>query len=191
MNDLVSTLGASFLSKNIESIAGSIWLPKDVTAQAVKVALPAVMWKISANAKSEQGAHSLFNALKKHDGSVLNDVSKLANDPDAAEASGILWHVFENDQSDVEKQIMKATWANSEQAQKILKIVAPMVMGSMWKAQDDGMDMVGMISGLSKMSGWKSSSLLTSFLDKDGDWDIKDDILKMWVDQLKNKFFKG
>ena len=191
MNDLISQLGSSFLSKNIESIAGSMWLPKDVTAQAVKVALPAVMSKISENAKSEQGANSLFEALKKHDGSVLDDVSKLAKDPDAAEASGILGHVFGDSQSDVEKQIAEATGANPEQAQKILKIVAPIVMGSMWKAQDNGMDMAWMISGLSKMSGWKSSSLLTSFLDKDGDGDIKDDLLNMGMDHLKKKFFRG
>ncbi len=191
MNDLVSTLWANFLSKNIESIAWSMWLPKEVTAQAVKVALPAVMWKISENAKSEEWAQSLFNALKKHDGSVLNDVSKLAKDPDAAEASGILGHVFGDEQSDVEKQIMEATGANWEQAQKILKIVAPIVMGSMWKAQDEGMDIGWMVSGLSKISGWKSSTLLTSFLDKDGDGDIKDDLLKMWMDQMKKKFFRG
>jgi len=191
MNDLISQLGSSFLSKNIENIAWSMWLPKEVTAQAVKVALPAVMWKISENAKTEEWANSLFEALKGHDGSVLDNIKDVAADPDAAGASGILGHVFGDSQSDIEKQIVEATGANPEQAQKILKIVAPIVMGSMWKAQDNGMDMAGMVSGLSKMSGWKSSNLLTSFLDKDGDGDIKDDLLNMGMDHLKKKFFKG
>ncbi len=188
MNDLIATLGKNFLSKNIENVAGSIGLPKEATAQAMKVALPAIMGKMSENAQTEEWASALFGALKSHDGSVLDNVAGLAKDPDAANAAGILKHVFWDKQASIEKQISKEAGVDASQAQQILKIVAPMIMGSLGKAQDQWMDMGSMVSNLGKMSGGKWN-LLTSFLDKDGDGDVKDDLLKMGMNQLKKKFF--
>ena len=187
MNDLISTLGTSFLSKNIESIATSIWLPKEITAKAVKVALPAVMNWLAKNTESKTGAESLFNALKSHDGSSLKDIASLAKDPEASKASWILGHVFGSKQSNIEQEIASSAWIDLWQAQSILKVVAPMVMGWLWKAQDEGMDMNNMISMLWKASG--GNNILTSFLDKDWDGDVKDDLLKMGMNHLKKKFF--
>jgi len=52
------------------------------------------MGKMSENAQTKDGAEALFGALKSHDGSVLDNISNLAKNPDAANASGILGHVF-------------------------------------------------------------------------------------------------
>jgi hypothetical protein len=65
-----------------------------------------------------------------------------------------------------------------------MKILAPLIMWKLWEAKAGGVDVGGL---LQKETGTKS--VLTSFLDQDGDWEITDDLLKMWGSFLKNKFF--
>ena len=187
-NDLMSSLASSFVSNNIEKIAGSIGLPKEVTSKAVKVALPAVMKQMSKNASTEDGAASLFAALKSNDGSALNDITALAKDPDAAKATGMLNHIFWDKQADIEKEIAASAGVDASQAQAMLKVVAPMIMAKLGQEESAGnLDMGSMVSLLGKSDKW--SSLLTGFLDKDGDGDIKDDLLNMGMNKLKKKFF--
>ena len=76
-----------------------------------------------------------------------------------------------------------------------LKGIAPLLMGALGKTKaTEGFDVAGLTQGL--LSGQKEmqdqgllNGALVSFLDKDGDGDIKDDLLNMGVNALKNKFF--
>ena len=189
MNDLVATLGKDLLWNNIEKIAKGIWIPKETTAQAMKIALPALMKQMANNTKTDSWAEQLFEALRGHDWSALSKVEQIAKAPEKTDANSILKHILWSQQSEVEKEIAQQTSIDSSEANKLLWALAPLLMGSLWKAQDNGMDITKMISGLSSLGGWKSN-LLTSMLDKNGNGDIKDDLMKMWLNVLKSKFFK-
>jgi hypothetical protein len=75
------------------------------------------------------------------------------------------------------------------QSMDMMKILAPLVMGSLGKAKKEGWLDASAIAWLVTGAS-KNSSMLTMFLDKNGDGDVKDDLLKMGMNYLKGKFFK-
>jgi hypothetical protein len=109
----------------------------------------------------------LFSRLNE----VLVLYTNLSN-IDLKDGSKILWHIFWNKKEEVEKEI----W-NTD----ILSALAPIVMWFLWKANSN----TG--SSANSLLSWDSDimKIAGSFLDKNWDWNVKDDLLWMAM----KKFF--
>lgn len=163
----------------------------DKAGSVMKQALPFLMGAMAKNAMSKKGAASLEQAVsKKHNGSVLDNLSGLIDNPEKGEGAGILQHLLGGNTTNVEVYISRKSGVDTGSVGTMMKVLAPMLMGSLGKAKATGkMDMsnIGSLLGsLTDKSGSSSVSmnLVTKFLDKNGDGDIKDDLLNMgkkWI----------
>jgi len=149
---------------------------------------------LANNASNKQGAESLSKALsKKHDGGIFDMVDTLISKPEAGEGAGILKHILGGKEASIEKFISKESGLDTGGSTKVLQILAPMVLGALGKEQQNqnlsSDQLSGLLSTVSDALAGKSSlssDLLTSLLDRDGDGDIKDDLMSM-----AGKFFTG
>lgn len=194
LTDLFSSkIDNSFLNKASVKMNATT----DQTKSVVDQALPFLLGALAKNASTEEGATSLSNALKKdHDGSILDNLSELLDKPDSGAGEGILSHVLGGGQQKVEGYLSQKSGVDSGGVDQILKMLAPIVMGVLGKAQSKGNLDSSQLSGLLKLAtgGTGSSSITTSFvtkfLDKNSDGDIKDDLVKMGMRWLSGKFKK-
>ncbi len=157
-----------------------------MTSQLMAKALPMIMGQLEKNSADPAGAEALDAALAQHDGSVLQNVEQASPE----EGNKILGHIFGNKDQAI-AQIAQETWASPEQSEGVMSMLAPLVMGAMGQQkQAAGLNASGITSMLSGSS--KSSNLLGSFLDQDGDGDFdKSDAMKFGMNYLKKKFFGG
>lgn len=199
MNDLFSVLAKQVGGDFVKQVSAKVGADESKTKSMIDLALPLITKSLAKNAASEKGAESLGKALdKKHDGSVLNSLGSLISNPEAGEGAGILKHLLGAKTANAEKVMAEKAGVKPEQSSQILKILAPMVLGQLGKAKKSGgldlSQIVGMISGANKKMEDPNNSMMmtlaTKFLDKDGDGDIKDDLLGMGMKAVSG-FFKG
>ena len=191
--DLLSTITNQLGDSFIEKVSGNIGADKEKTSSAINTALPFLLGALSKNASSENGAQSILSAVtKKHDGSILDNLSGLIDDPKHGDGAGILKHVLGNKEGMVEKLIAEKTGLGTDGSTGILQILAPIVMGAIGKEAKnfDIGSLAGLLGGTADKIGEPSvsSSLVSKFLDKDGDGNVKDDLLSMGMGFLKNQF---
>jgi len=145
-------------------------------ATAAKGGIGAILGGLATNAKEEQGAGALFDALsKKHDGSALGSLDLLGDDDQVTEGGKILGHVFGDNQESVINNLAGSAGVSSSLISKLLPALAPIVMGFLGKKalsgglnagslasllggamDDDGFgldDIVGMLAGGGSSSG--------------------------------------
>jgi hypothetical protein len=171
----------------IEEISKKMGMDSGSAKTAIMSALPMIMWGLSKNADSNEGAEAINKAVEKHasdDNGLMWMIGKLAGNPDSGEGAGILGHILWNSQENVANAVAKKAGIDSNQASGLLKILAPMVMWKLWEAKAGGLNIGSLLQGETE-----NKNILTSFLDQDGDWEITDDLLSMWGNFLKNKFF--
>jgi len=111
-------------------------------------------------------------------------IGNLAKNPDSWEGAWILSHVLGDSQWNIVNAIAKKAWIEWVQADSILKVLAPVVMWKLWEAKAGGLNIGSLLQ-------WETENknILTWFLDQDWDGEITDDLLNMWGNFLKNKFF--
>ncbi len=182
--DLAKMLTDAMTDKVVWEISSKMWMSWDSAKSAIEWALPMLLGGLSKNADTPEWVSSLNGALGKHSWGVMDMIWDLAGNPDSWEGAGILKHILWWSEENVAQAVAKKAWINSSQAGWLLKVLAPMVMGKLWEAKSWGLD-VGSLLQKDTMAKW----LLNSFLDKDGDGDIKDDLLSMWMNFAKKKFF--
>jgi hypothetical protein len=156
------------------------------TQNALSAALPFLMGALTRNASSTSGAESLTNALTKdHDGSILDNVSGFLGSADSGPGDGILKHLLGNKRPGVESAISQSSGMDLASVGKLLKMVAPLIMGGLGRVrQEKGLD-AGGISDLlqgemktAEQSGGIPKGLL-SLLDQDADGDVVDDLARL------------
>ncbi len=177
----------------IGEISRTLVLKDDQVSQVVSGALPALMGAFSRNAGSQSGADALFGALAdKHSGGILGDVvGSLAGGKYAD--SGILRHAFGGKQDSVEQALSASSGIDIASVGKILAMVAPLVMGSLGKAQrEQGLDAAGTAAMVQRerRTAEKQSpqaiDMLGRLLDSDGDGSVMDDVAKMGSSLFKS-----
>jgi len=185
--DLTSLVTGAIKDSVIDEISSKMWMDSGSAKSAIMSALPMIMGGLSKNADSDEGAEAINKAVEKHttdDNGIMSMIGKLAGNPDAGEWAGILKHILGGSEENVANAVAKKSWIDSTQASGLLKILAPMVMGKLGEAKASGLNVGSLLQ-----KETENKSILTSFLDQDGDWEITDDLLKMWGNFLKNKFF--
>jgi hypothetical protein len=171
------------------------------TAVAASGIVSTLMGALAKNASTEEGAAALNNALERdHDGSILEDVMGLLggqtqpSNSSMLNGAGILNHVLGNKQGGAIEMISKLSGLDSSKTGNLMTMLAPVLMGALGKTKrEQGLDVSGLASLLSgevnqHKQGNPTMSLITKFLDSDGDGSIVDDVAGMGMKILGNFF---
>lgn len=182
-----------------EQLGGGV--DKQQTAVATTGILGTLMTAMAKNAATPDGAAALNNALEKdHDGGILEDVmgmitgkSGAANDR-TMNGAGILSHVLGQRQSGAVDMISKMSGLNQNSTSQLMVMLAPMVMGMLGKTKkQNNLDAGGisdLLNGFSKQQKDQNPAMgmIESFLDKDGDGSIADDVAGIGMKLLGGLF---
>ncbi|NNE42499.1 MAG: DUF937 domain-containing protein [Marinicaulis sp.] len=161
-------------------------LSEGLAASMMPMAMAALMNGLKNNASNAQGAEALANALDRHDGSLLNNVSQIGNDDVMADGAKILGHILGGKQQRTEQALAKTAGVDQDQIGKLLAMAAPAILASLGRAKrEQGLDASG-LAGLLAEEGVRAQKAapselnpLMQFLDQDGDGDFKDDMLEV------------
>lgn len=189
MNSILDLLADNIGGDNIGQLAGAIGADTSQTQTAVAAALPAILTALNRQTNTTSGAGALASALDRdHDGSLLDHLGGfLAGQVTGkqADGGGILGHILGGQQSTVEQGVAKASGLDMAQVAKLLPILAPIVMAALGKRKREaGLDEAG-LSGILGEDATRARQAapsgvigaLSSFLDRDGDGSIQDDLL--------------
>ncbi len=186
MSGILDLLQGQLGQSAIEQLGGQLGIDQGQAASVVSGALPLLVQALAKNA-SGGGAEALAGALeKKHDGSILNDVSGFLGGGDFGDGAAILGHVLGGQQNVVSSGLSKATGLDSAQVSTALAALAPVVLGAVGKIKaEQGLD----ASALSDFLGQEKDSVaskdpdamgvLGQLLDTDNDGDISDDLVNI------------
>lgn len=190
-NNLLALLGHALEDGNVSAIAKNIGSKDGATKKAIAAALPELLGALSKNASTEEGAKQIDSALEKHDGSILENVTGLLWGEKMSEWGKIIGHILWSQKADVVGKMSQKAGVSGVQSEQILKALAPLVMGALWKAKQEGGLQASDIAGLlTKSAG--ASNIFVQFLDQDGDGDFdKTDMITMAINYIKKSFLGG
>ena len=182
-------------SQNLEKLTSQIGGTEGQVKNGLEAALPAMLAALNKNTGTEKGAEALNNALEKHDGSILNNLSGYLSNPDLKDGTGILNHLFGNQTTNVANAISQSSGLDTNGSMKMLQMLAPIVLGALGQQKkENNLDAGGLNALTSMLSGTlggneKASGimgLVTNMLDANKDGNVVDDIMGM-----VGKFFGG
>ncbi len=182
---LLGLLQGQDLGQLAEQVGGNEGQVKN----GVMAALPAMLTALSKNTGTEKGAQELNNALeKKHDGSILDNLSGYLSNPDLKDGAGILNHLFGNQTSNVANAVSQSSGLDTNGSMKMLQMLAPILMGMLGQQKkQNNLDAEG-IGNLTSMlaSNFGSEAgtsgiieTVTNLLDANKDRNVVDDIMGM------------
>ena len=183
-DSLLDGVAHYFGGDTLGALAGLVGADQDQTGKAVAAALPMLVGSIAGHAQSPQGQQNLFGALDKdHDGSILDMLGPMLGGGYASRAMGsdgnrILGHVLGNRRPAVESTVARNSGMDTSLIQKLLPILAPIVMGYIGrKLRGDGLDAggLGSVLGGEQSRMRESDSGLGSIIDILGGGDNDDD----------------
>ena len=153
--DLMQLLQGQLSDDLLGQMSNQIGADKQQTAMAANGVFATLLGGLANNASSEGGLASLGAALDRdHDGSILDDLmgmvgGMMQNDQQtsssALNGSGILGHILGDRQEVAAQQISQNSGLNMSQVMKLMPILAPIVMGVLGRAKNQGgLDMGGL-----------------------------------------------
>lgn len=175
-------------SQNLEKLTSQIGGTEGQVKNGLEAALPAMLAALNKNTGTEKGAEALNNALEKHDGSILNNLSGYLSNPDLKDGTGILNHLFGNQTTNVANAISQSSGLDTNGSMKMLQMLAPIVLGALGQQKkENNLDagglnaltsmLLGTLGGNEKASG--IMGLVTNMLDANKDGNVVDDIMGM------------
>lgn len=200
MFSLQELLGQEQGDQAVQQISQNVGAEPSIVNTAIQAALPMLLNGLANNASTPEGAESLNNTLEQnHDGSILDNLGGLgsmifgggqsAPATPAADAGGILSHIFGNSQGQVAQQVSNQTGLGTGQVAQILMFLAPIVMGYLGRQkQQQGLDagglgglLGGLVGGQAQGQSVGSSvlNMASGVLDRDHDGSAVDDIASM------------
>lgn len=202
--DLTSLIQSQVSEGLIDQLSNQLGgVDRQQTSAATTGILTTLLGAMARNASTPDGASALNKALEKdHDGSILEDVmgmvtgQKSPSNERAVNGSGILNHVLGNRQGTAVDMISKMSGLDSSKTGSLMTMLAPMVMGMLGKAKrEQNLDQGGisdLLTGFTKQEQDRNPamSLITGFLDADGDGSIIDDVAGMLGKGLLGGLFK-
>jgi len=166
--DINWMLGELLKDQAIKTISKKTGLDETSAKSLAWKALPLLLGALKKNASDPEKKLSLEKAVEKHTWEVLSNPDKI----DLKEWSKILSHIFWDSKKEVEQKV----WNKS-----VLETLAPMIMGALWEANTktwkSAWDLLS--------DDWLIMWLAKSFLDKDHDWSIMDDMFGMAMSFMK------
>ena len=168
----------------VRQIGAQLGSDPGTTQTAIAAALPMLVGALARNSQDPAQAGALSATLaKKHDGSVLDDVTSHLGRQQFADGDGILGHVFGGRKDSVATGLGQVAGLDAGKAGMLLSMLAPLVLGALGKAQrEKGLDaggLAGMLGGERQRAADAAPGvmgMLGKFLDRDGDGSVMDDI---------------
>ena len=193
MNAITQIITQQLGGNAVSAIAQRFGISESTANTAVQIVVPLIVSALARNASQPQGAESLHQAINNdHDGSILDNVMGYLGNPQSANGAGILGHVFGNQRPAIENTLAQATGMDQNSAGGLLETLAPLVMGSLGKAQQQNeLDPSGLSNLLESQQQEAQAnapdvmSMLGSMLDQNKDGSSMDDLQRMAA-----KFFK-
>lgn len=200
MSTLLETLGEVLANSNSTGkLSRKIGADEASTGSALSMALPLILGALNKNSSDRNGAESLLGALSRdHDGSVLDHLDDLLDNPDNGPGDGILRHALGSNRGRVESSLGKSTGLDANSIATILKVAAPLIMGALGKSQrSNHMDANALSQMLRneeaeiQVKTPQSAGLMNMLLDTDGDGDVDlTDIAQSGLPNLLGGLFK-
>ena len=187
MNALSQMITQQLAGGAVRTISQRLGISETTANTAVQIAVPLILSALARNAAEPRGAENLHEAISKdHDGSILDNLMGYLGNPESANGSGILGHVFGSQRPTLENNLAQATGMDQSAAGGVLETLAPIVMGALGKEQQEkGLDP----SDLSNLLGSQQQqaettapdlmSMLGSMLDQNQDGSAMDDLKRM------------
>ena len=173
--------------QDIGNLASQVGGNEGEAKKGVMAALPAMLAALGKNAGTEKGAEELNNALeKKHDGSILDNLSGYLSNPDLKDGAGILNHLFGNQTSNVANAVSQSSGLDTNGSMKMLQMLAPILMGMLGQQKkENNLDAKGLgnlTSMLASNFGSEAGTsgimeTVTNLLDANKDGNVVDDIM--------------
>jgi hypothetical protein len=184
MNAITQMITQQIAGGVVRSMSQRLGLSEGTTASAVQIAVPLIVAALARNAAQPEGARDLQQAVNKdHDGSIFDNLSGYLGNPQAANGSGILGHVFGEQQGAVQNNLAQATGLDQNAAGNILEMVAPLVMGAVGQTQrQNDLDPNGLSQFLENQQQQTATAApglmgaLNSMLDSNNDGSMTDDV---------------
>ena len=169
------------------TIAQRFGISETAANTAIQMAVPLILTALARNASQPQEAQNLHQAVATdHDGSIFDNLTGYLQNPQSANGAGILGHVFGSQKPAVENNLAQATGIDQSSAGGLLETLAPLVMGSLGKAQQqNGLDASGLSDLLNtqqqeaQANAPGAMSMLSSLLDQNKDGSSMDDLQRM------------
>jgi hypothetical protein len=193
MNAITQIITQQLGGSAARTIAQRFGISENTANTAVQIGVPLILAALARNASQPQGAESLHEAVSNdHDGSIFDNLMGYLSDPQSANGAGILGHVFGNQQPAIESNLAQATGIDQSSASGLLETLAPLVMGSLGKAQQqNGLDAAGLSNLLNNQQQQAQAnapdamSVLSSMLDQNKDGSSMDDLQRMAANFFK------
>lgn len=187
MNAITQIIMQQLAGGASRTIAQRLGVSESTANNAVQVAVPLLLTALARNASAPQGAESLHQAINNdHDGSILDNLMGYLGNPQSANGSGILSHVFGGQRPAIENNLAQATGMDQGSAGSLLETLAPVVMGAVGQAQQqNGLDPSGLSNLLQSQEQQAAAtspgvmSMLNSMLDQNKDGSSMDDLQRM------------
>lgn len=187
MNAITQIVTQQLGGNAARTIAQRFGISESTANTAIQMAVPLILTALARNASQPQEAQNLHQAVATdHDGSILDNVMGYLQNPQSANGAGILGHVFGNQQPAIENNLAQATGMDQSSAGGLLETLAPLVMGSLGKAQQqNGLDASGLSDLLNRQQQEAQANepgamgMLSSLLDRDKDGSSMDDLQRM------------
>lgn len=193
MNAITQIITNQLGGSAARTIAQRFGISETTANTAIQMAVPLLVAALARNASQPQEAQNLHQAVATdHDGSIFDNLMGYLGNPQTAKGSKILGHVLGNQQPAVENTLAQATGMDQSSAGGILETLAPLVMGSVGKAQhENGLDPSGLSNFLNgqrqeaEANAPGAMSALSAMLDQNKDGSSMDDLQR-----LAARFFK-
>ena len=180
--DLLRTILEAQGGNTVNQLANQFGLDSNQANSALAQLIPMLAGGVKKNVQ-KGGLDSLISALNACNHSqYTDDPSQLENLSTISDGNAILGHLLGS--KDVSRQVAghaaQDTGIDSSILKKMLPVIATMVMGGMSKQSGAGGVLGSLLgTGQSRQASQSSGleSMLTSFLDKDGDGSVIDDLM--------------
>ena len=147
MASMLEELAGALGGETLGQLAGALGADNDAVSKGVAAALPAILGGLARNSRQPEGAAAISNALgNDHDGSILDSLgavfggSPWAQQQATRHGDRILGHVFGQSRPRVEQQVQQSSGLSSGIVQKLLPLLAPIVMGYIGRKMRGGGD---------------------------------------------------
>lgn len=195
MSSIVESLSSVLSGDNLKQLSQHIGGDEEQTGNAIGLALPALVGALSKKASTQEGASQMLGAMERDQhGSILDSVTDLMSGKSSGKATdgdGILGHVFGSRRDSLERGISSSSGLTSAASSKLMKMLAPMVLGAIGKkVLGSGKGSGGLTDFLNQESTAiesksSKSGFLGRLLDQDGDGDFDfSDIAKLGMGML-------
>ena len=193
MNAITQIITQQLGGTAARTIAQRFGISETTANTAVQIGVPLILAALARNASQPQEAASLHQAVAKdHDGSIFDNLMGYLQNPQTANGAGILGHVFGSQKPAIENNLAQATGMDQTSAAGVLETLAPLVMGSIGKAQqENGLDASGLSNLLdnqqqaAQANAPDAMSMLSSMLDQNKDGSSIDDLQRIAANFFK------